>query len=251
MTFNLQAAESFLLRNFDPSLNLIREAPNAAPTNFWAFNDNVAAIQALQDNFLVAGQIQATVDSYKLFPTRISVLNGVTIPWNLFLLPVKIVQLAKVGSKNILTEQLDTSQQPNMQLPTQYADIAFYYALNQWNMGDYAGALSTVQKLEQAKNTQPIYWNGLGWVDKAYDPRTGLLATYKAALYLIVCNQLAYEGALRAQNENVVIRSQIFGRTGFANQQGGTFTEYSTTGYTGDANCESTALCKLAFQNRL
>lgn len=246
MTFNLQAAENFLLRNLDPATGLIREAPNVARDNLWIWNDAQLASYALSDNLMVAGALQAQVDSYKLQPCRPAVLGGLTMSQGDVLRPTKTVQLGRVNTKLILTEQPDSTQAIfNLK---DYADVAFYYVVNYYNIGYGPGALYYLQWLENPLPNGAGLWDGVGWRDKSWN---GLYQLYKNALYLLACNTIAYEGKYRQQNEVAIARAQVFNRQNFANQNGGFLTEYLPNGTsTGDCNVETAALCCLAMRYR-
>ncbi len=246
MTFNLSAAESFLLRNYDSTTNLVREAPNAARDNFWVWNDTQLAAYALSDHLLISGTLQAQLDSYKLQPCRPATLGGLTMSQADVLRPTKTIQLSRLNTKVILTEQPDPTQA--MFNLKDYADVAFYYVVNYYNIGYGPGALYYLQWLENPAPNGAGLWDGYGWRDKSWN---GLYQLYKNALYLLACNALAYEGKYRQQNETAIGRAQVFNRQGYANQQGGVLTEYLPNGTpTGDCNVETAALCTLALRYR-
>ena len=160
--------------------------------------------------------------------------------------PTKVVQLGRVNTKIILTEQPDPTQAIfNLK---DYADVAFYYVINYYNIGYGPGALYYLQWLENPLPNGAGLWDNVGWRDKSWN---GLYQLYKNALYLLACNALAYEGKYRQQNETAIARAQVFNRQGFQNQNGGFLTEYLPNGTpTGDANSESAALCILSMRYR-
>ena len=207
LTFNLQAAENFLLRNYDPATGLIREAPNASRDTFWIWNDTQLASYALSDHLMISGALQAQVDSYKLQPCRPAILGGLTMGQADVLRPTKVVQLGRVNTKIILTEQPDPTQAIfNLK---DYADVAFYYVINYYNIGYGPGALYYLQWLENPLPNGAGLWDNVGWRDKSWN---GLYQLYKNALYLLACNALAYEGKYRQQNETAIARAQVFNR---------------------------------------
>ncbi len=129
-----------------------------------------------------------------------------------------------------------------------YADLAFYGALNQNLLGAQTTARGTFQ------SAMDRLFNGGGFVDKAYDPSVGYL-TYKVGLALHVGLTLGMLSDSEAQTLGEIILAQQ--ETAILGKVGGFYTHYGQPGpRVADVNTETTALAlwglyNLAFPYRL
>jgi hypothetical protein len=233
MSFNLSAAKTYLLNQYDPAVGLFHEAPNSAPTSYWYHNDLFVAQLALGG--MPTGALDVAWPS--LPPPRVRVLSGDVFKDNTVFVPNYTIILSTKGSIPVIkTESPNLSANPLA--VTQFADIAFYNVIHLFNQGQYNAARAALIAVEQM-------WDGIGWNDVGKG--TGPYETYKCALYVIACKRLGLSRPLSAPNQAVLVRCQVFDRPGFANQQGGISTNYTATDpYAGDTNIETTSDCVVA-----
>jgi len=226
---NRAAAIAFLQGQYNSKIGLFQEAPNAAPNNFWFFND-------LYDAELAIGYVPGRAQYPRLPPPRVCVLGGQAFYNTTVLVPNHTVTVSTVGQNQILTEAPNLTAQPYD--VSQYADIAFHNALNEFNKGNYTPAQTLLTQAE-------AMWDGTGWHDAPYNANpAGGYQTYKCALYLIALRILGVKGRFQAENQQVISNAQVMNRSGFANQQGGVSTAYTLGNWwAGDVNIETTSLC--------
>jgi len=235
----ISAALDYLEAQYNPAIGLFHEAPNAAPTHYWYYNDLYLAQLALQGMPTGATDIQWP----NLAVPRCRVLSGYVFKDGTVLAPDNIITISSLPNL-IRTETPNLFATPyNV---TQYADIAFYNVIHLFNQGQYS-------KARTALKTAEAMWDGNGWWDKS-NSVVGNYGSYKCALYVIACRMLGVNGTYLTANINVMTMCQVFNRPNFSNQQGGISTNYISTGgiltngYAGDTNIETTSLVVLASQ---
>lgn len=242
-SFNVEACRVYLLRNFDPSITLIREAPNAAPKMYWLLNDNYVAWLALRGGCFEADLIHSTVLQYLTHPSdfaRVILLDGGLLDPTF---PNTVRKMKSFGEKSLQTESVN--QQAAKISISDYADIALYNCLYLFNQG-------LVDESEAAlANAEKLFWDGRGFKDKSFDGRYYQL--YKNALYLIAINRLGVNGQYRSACETQIAANQTASyNNAFQNQQGGCLTEYDASGKPdGDTNTETASLCIIAMRDRV
>jgi hypothetical protein len=254
-TFNITKAINYLKAQYNPAIGLFREAPNAAPNNYWYYNDLLAAQLALGG--MPTGAVDIQWPNFP--PPRVRVLNGnvfkdgtVLAPDYIItlnttpqlILPLTRYQLHEMLKLNPPTTPLIMTETPNLSAQpysvTSYADIAFYNVIHLFNQG-------LLSKARQALVQAERIWDGYGWKDQGFY-QYNKYETYKCALYLIACNRLGLTGAYTIQNQNVINRAQVINRSGYANQEGGVSTHYLPGSYwEGDTNVETTSKCAYAW----
>jgi len=239
MSFDVSAAISFLKRQYDPALGLLRASPNTEPNAYYLNNDNYLASKIL------AGTDIGTTITKNLAKSgiaKISTIDGAVLP-NV-LLGNQTITLQSIGEKTIMTEITQTSG--NALTIDKYADVAFYNVLNLFNNGSVASARSAFAVAEST------FWDRCGFNDIIFKT-TGLYNLYKNCLYLIAADRLGVQATWRTACEARIVAAQTFAlnRLGqLQNQRGGCLTEYDVN-YTptGDANVETTSLAIRCFMH--
>lgn len=222
-----QRGLAFLIARYNPALGLLNESPIAAPNNYWLTNDNALAAYA----FARLGQLEMSATLQSSLQRYGHDSNGlIEVVWGL---PVSFPpyaarqeMLSKVGIDDIWQEFHDGDPLLDW---AEYSDLGFLGALNEYQHGQFAEALSIFS------NTLAQF-DGTGFHDKAFN---GLYATYKLALAL-------YAGAtIHAPIPNGDQLLKILGSMQTAD--GGYKTDYHDLDTPeGDANTETTALALLA-----
>ena len=245
-----KAVDFLILSQFDSQLNLCREAPEAAPNQYWLVSDNLWAWKALsmanESGLSNAAEAEATADKIR------AKLAGLAVNYNLPTdsngLPKSYAHEAIIGDIALppyRTETDYTLHNDDYVLNTsvrngtimddwaQYADLLLYAALSchwQGNDSEALGYYSNATKM----------WNetSKGVQDEAF---SGTYDTYKLALLLYTSKMLG---------QNLPFESELVDRI-YAQQResdGGVTTNYYANGTSeGDANTETTSIVIIAL----
>jgi parallel beta-helix repeat protein len=230
---NLSLAAEFLNNTqFNQTVGLCREAPNAANNTYWLVNDNLLAYHALKYYYNeTAETVYNTMKNYGYFRSyKIEVLFGTTIPYVPFGNST-FITIAKIGDAAIKTEVCNGTEILNSTL---WADLCVYAALYYHWIGHQSEAIDYF-KLAEAK------WDGKGLADESFK-NSSTYSTFKLAMLLYCSRILNQQLSNKTDIEQVMWLMQ--------DETGGLHTNYATNlNYTGsDVNTETTALAILAYQ---
>jgi hypothetical protein len=245
-----KAVDFLILSQFDSQLNLCREAPEAAPNQYWLVSDNLWAWKALsmanESGLSNAAEAEATADKIR------AKLAGLAVNYNLPTdsngLPKSYAHEAVIGDIALppyRTETDYTLHNDDYVLNTsvrngtimddwaQYADLLLYAALSchwQGNDSEALGYYSNATKM----------WNetSKGVQDEAF---SGTYDTYKLALLLYTSKVLG---------QNLPFESELVDRIYVQQREsdGGVTTNYYANGTSeGDANTETTSIVIIAL----
>jgi len=233
-------AVSYLENQFNPSLNLCREAPHVAPNRYWVVGDNLFAYKA----FELAGKTDLA-NSVK--SKIIELANTYNLPKDANGLPISYAHEAVIGdvvpyipfrggreyllytnSYELKTVIYDGPQMTDWQ---EYADLLLYASLSYWWQGNKTDALNCFNKVKDM-------WDGMGLMDK-WTQQYALYSTYKLSLWLYtskILDQTIPGAAIRR-----IWKQQ--------DSDGGIITEYDFDGNpVGDTNTETTSITVIAFK---
>lgn len=220
---------TYLSSQFNPDLGLIREAPNVAPNIYWLTNDNALAVYVLSTlgESALANSIRPALQKFSFSTNdQIEAVWGetITIPPH----SATSVLIAKVGDNEIWQEFHDRNDK--LMDWSQYANLAFLGALNDFNRGEVDLARSIYA------NTLKMF-DQTGFRDKAFSDR---YETYKLALALYVGVRLQAENPSSAQMLRTLQSMQA--------SNGGFYTHYfDINKHDGDTNTETTSMSLLAL----
>lgn len=245
----VEKAVNFLMSQFNPQMNLCREAPNVARNMYWLVSDNLWAWKALTManesrlfNAVEAGRIANLVEA-KL--KEKAIIHN--LPTNSEGLPISLMHEALIGDViptpnhtcNVLTLQnndytvkTEICNGTTMSDWQEYADRLLFMALScHWQGNDTAAN----QYFELAEGM----WDKIGINDTATKV-DGFYTTYKLALLLYTSKVL---GKRLAFEFNLVMRIWSLQRE----TDGGIITNYFANGTAlGDANTETTSIVIIA-----
>jgi len=240
----VEKAVNFLMSQFNPQMNLCREAPNAAPNTYWLVSDNLWAWKALTManesrlfNAVEAGRIANLVEA-KL--EEKAIIHN--LPTNSEGLPISYAHEAVIGdtvsvpfctSTNCTLYRNDYILNTTMLNGTimndwqNYTDLLLYAALSYQWQGNNTAANWYFELAEGM-------WDKIGINDTATKV-DGFYTTYKLALLLYTSNVL---GKRLAFEFELVMRIWSLQRE----TDGGIVTNYFANGTLfGDANTETTS----------
>lgn len=232
----------FLKNNYNQSLKLCREAPQAAPNTYWVVSDNLL-VCALKDFQPTISNISSEIcDKIK------NIANEYNLPTNINGLPIDYKHEALIGETIPLpfnTTNNYTLVNDTYQIKTEvsngtdvmndweeYADLLLYGALSYHNSGNESKAIELYSKAK-------AMWDGTGINDKVTQ-NNGTYAMYKLSLLVYVS---------RILNQPLEFKNEINARILLQQRDdGGIITDYNSSGETlGDANTETTAITIIAF----
>jgi len=239
----LQKAVSYLIRQFNPELNLRREAPTVAPNTYWLVSDNLWAYKALEN---YAPEVSNAIKS-----RLIELASAYNLPKDRQGLPISFKHEAVLGDtvptpfnvtvsytlySNDYTLKTDIANGTDVMEDWQeYADLLLYAALSKHWEGKEEEAL---ELFNLAKNM----WDGVGINDKA-TRADGKYATYKLALLLYASKVLSVKLEFEEELIEAIWRMQN-GTTG------GIITDYYPSGEPvdyADTNTETTSITVIAL----
>lgn len=233
----LHLTRTFLAKQYDPDIGLVRESPNANPNLFFVWSDNYLVSLALDDLDLatrVASYNVPGLDKYR-------VLAGDPVDPDCFAIASTQLVVEIRGDKTIKTEQPDPSA-PMLSDWESYADLLLLSSINYVNLNNKERAL-------EAFEAALAMYDGVGFQDKAFQASQEY-ATYKLALCIIAASHLKVSRAEIHDMVRSIISLQALDVS--SNRYGGIYTEYDSTlsplSHT-DTNTETTALCMLALMN--
>ena len=232
----LKMAANFLKSvQFNPALNLCREAPRVAPNKYWLVSDNLLAYHALEPYYPdIAGAIRNKMEEYGYFRSYChEVMFGEALPY----VPFRTVNryLIEQGQGyEIWTEVYNGSGVMSDYM--EYANLCLYAALHYHCVGEGDEA---IQHFNHAKNM----WDGKGMNDKAYrESEEKLYETYKLALLLYVSRVMNQTLEFKEEVEEVLWLMQ--------DANGGIHTHYNADlNYEmSDVNTETTSITIIAYK---
>jgi len=235
----LKMAVTYLENQFNPNLNLCREAPLVAPNTYWLVSDNLWAYYALEPyNLTLSSRIKEALIKYAKkhgIPTDAqglplsyaheAVLPGRRVPtpfrtWNPLTLETNNYTIRTVIANGTL--MLDWQE---------YADLLLYASLSSYWSENLTAATEYFSKAV-------AMWDGMGIYDIATRVH-GLYETYKLGLLLYASKVLNYKLPFEHQLIERVWRQQA--------TNGGIITHYKPDGEPiGDTNTETTAIVVIA-----
>jgi len=243
----LDAAARFIYEGFNPELNLVSEAPEAAPDVYWLVSDTLLAQYVLKEYYPdVAGKIKSRLielASIYGLPTNSEGLpvsfkheavlgEEVPLPFNI----TNFYDLETGDSYAMKTEVLNqTVRMPDWQ---EYVDSLCYAALTRYYQNNMIGADHYFRMVASM-------WDGKGLADKGFwwsdSPSCGRYETCKLALLLFTSKILGIKLSHEENLSNRIWACQ--------NEDGGIITHYPPDGRPdpeADANTETTALVLVA-----
>ena len=238
----INEAVNFLLNQFNETVGLCREAPQAAPNTYWLVSDNLFAFKALERyNITVANAIKSKLrelaQAYNLptddfglprsFKHEAVLGDVVPVPFNLSV-PYTLVS----NSYEIKTEIANSTVR--MTDWREYADLLLFASLSYHFQGNDTKAIELFNEAKQMWN-----FTSLGIYDKAAKV-DGKYATYKLALLLYVSKIL---------EQPLEFEEQLISKMWSLQDPdtGGIITNYYFNGTPcGDVNTETTSLVVLA-----
>jgi hypothetical protein len=223
----IQQGLAFLTARYNPDLGLLNEAPQVAPHTYWLTNDNALAVYT----FAQLGQSEMSTAIQQSIMQYGSDTNGlIEVGWGQAVaFPPHVatqVLVQTVGAENICQELHDRGEIFNDW--ARYADLGFYGALNNFNQGNLAGALSVYA-------TTLVMYDGTGFQDASF---SGVYATYKLALALYAESILQASNPFHEHMLSTLLSMQ--------DDNGGFRTDYNAL-YVPAGNTETSALALLAL----
>jgi hypothetical protein len=250
LTVFVERSTEFLLNQFNESLGLCGEAPQAAPNTYWLVSDNLWAWKAL-DLVSKSGfpdAYRAGVVANEIYSTLTTLAKNYSLPADSNGLPISYEHEAVIGDvamppykgATVLTVYDDgypvnTIVCNGTLMPDwdNYADLVLYCAISYNWEHDQPDAVDNF-------STAVAMWNAtsMGLQDKAFN---GTYDTYKLALLLY---------ASRLLGQGLPFESELLNRI-YSQQNasdGGIVTNYYADGTpVGDANTETTSMVIIAL----
>jgi len=239
----LKKAIEYLIRQFNPQIQLCAEAPRVAPNTYWLVSDNLWAYKALEN---YAPEISNAIKS-KL----IELASAYNLPTDHQGLPISFKHEAVLGDivptpfnvtvsytlySDDYTLKTDIANGTAVMEDWQkYADLLLYATLSRHWEGKEEEAL---ELFNMAKNM----WDGVGLND-SYAREKGYYATYKLALLLYTSKVLGQK--LPFEEELIVTIFKMQDQ-----ETGGILTDYYPNGQPveyADANTETTSIMIIAL----
>ena len=241
----LVGAARFIFERFNSELQLVSEAPEAAPDSYWLVSDNLLIQHVLKEYYPdVAEKIRSKLielASIHGLPTNSEGLpvsfkheavlsEEIPLPFNV----TSFYDLEVGEGYTVKTEVLNnTERMPDWQ---EYVDTLCYAALTRYYQNNIVGA-------EHFFEIVASMWDGKGLADKGFwwvkSSSCGRYETYKLALLLFTSKTLGIRLSYEEELCNRIWACQ--------NEDGGIVTHYLLDGTPhGDANSETTALVLLA-----
>lgn len=221
---------SYLTRQLDEQLGLLRESPNVSPDKYWLYNDNALAAHTLArlGERQVSTRLSTTLQEYGYRTNGLQeVLWGVEVSW-----PPRTPRqalLRQIDAREVWIELADG--EGSFRDWPEYTNLALLRALNEYNQGDRSRAIGTY---EQAV----ARFDGRGFKDKAF---TGEYETYKVAMALYA--GLAIQ-ALEDDKGDMLVQALLQKQAA----TGGFYTHYTPlSSVAGDTNIETTSFALLAL----
>jgi hypothetical protein len=249
---SIEEAVGFLLSQFNATLGLCREAPNAAPNTYWLVSDNLWALKALtlanESGLSNAAMAETCAETINASLHKLAAHYH--LPTDSKGLPISYAHEAVIGdvapppyhttTTCILYENdyvLKTAVLNGTAMPdwTNYTDLLLYAALSYHWQGNDSAAITYYSDASKMWNNTAV-----GFQDQVANI-TGLYDAYKLALFLYTSKVLG---------ENPPFEPELVERI-YAQQResdGGIVTDYYANGTTiGDANTETTAIAIIAL----
>lgn len=232
-------AVSYLENQFNPSLNLCKEAPHVAPNTYWVVGDNLFSYKA----FELAGK----TDLANAVKSEIMELaNTYNLSKDANNLPISYAHETVLGDvapipfrggresslyKNSYELKTVIYDGPQMSDWKEYADLSLYGALSYHWQG-------MEKEASDCFNNVKDMWDGMGLMDK-WTMQYALYSTYKLSLLLYTSK------VLDKKVPGAVVR-RIWKQQ---DSDGGIITEYDFDGNpVGDTNTETTSITVIAFK---
>lgn len=231
---SVQRGLEFLLKQYNPSIGLLRESPMVAPHRYWLTTDNALAAYALSkfNQREMSRMLMSSLQRYGYATNGlIEVIWAVPIQW-----PPRTERaemITQIGDEQIWQEHHDT--EARFEDWAEYTNLALLGALNEYHRGN----TDLARRIFRQTLTQ---FNGVGFRDKAYLSPVGHghYETYKLALALYVVSVIRVPAHEYANLRDILLEMQL--------TDGGFATLYSGRhSPIGDANVETTALAVLAL----
>jgi hypothetical protein len=248
----VEKAVGFLLNQFNKTLGLCREAPNAAPNVYWIVSDNLWALKALEmansSGLSNAAQAADTASAIKSNLTNLA--KKYKLPTDLKGLPISHAHEAVIGDVALppfRTLANCTLYRDDYVLNTiilngtvmddwtKYVDLLLYAALSYHWQGNDSAAIACYDNASKMWNNTAV-----GFQDIVAN-KSGLYSTYKLALFLYSSKVLGKSPSFEPQLVERIHAQQ-------RESDCGILTDYYANGTSvGDANTETTAMVIIAL----
>jgi len=199
---DLENAATFLHNQYNQTLQLCAEAPNAAPDTYWLWNDNYLVYEALKCyNITMANEILVTLESYGFMKNNAyEALFGQTIE-----LPFRGPMNYTIEEGAGYTIKLDIYNGSIMDDWKNHANLLCVVALSEHWQWNHSAALDYF-------NAAAAMWDGIGLIDaantKPKDEDSRHYATYKLALLLYTEKILGQSLNYHEEAENIIWQMQ-------------------------------------------
>lgn len=231
--FDVELAQKFLIRNYDPKLELIRASPSVEKLNYYHYNDNYLASLALRDYSYLTHVLAATIQGSPY--TRMVVLDGIPfdVTWQ-----QETVTIATLEEKQIKTERQNVTLPPLS--VDEYADIAALNVIQQANLG-------LMKAAEDAYLEGMVHFFDGTAIKDTHDAEG--YEVYKSCLFILAAQRISTLDARIKALQLFTDNLQDLTENGLT--QGGVFTNSVGAAGNSDANAETTALKILAARYQM